>query len=639
MWKLADGAGARAVSVEHAAEHHMRYRGDIDGLRAIAVLSVVLYHLDNRFVPGGYVGVDIFFVISGYLITTIVHRDTVARNFNLWQFYERRVRRIFPALIVVCVACLVAGALLFVPDDLRDLGASFVAASLFSSNILFWLQADYFAGPVEFKPLLHTWSLAVEEQFYLFMPPVLWALQRMKPAWVKPIFIGIAAASFIASCAWVVIDPSGNYYLPHTRAWELLVGSLLALGVVPPIHNKRLAEAASICGLALLAAPLVLLNHESVFPAWNALWPCIGAGLMIHSGAHVRTVGRRILELRGMVWIGLISYSLYLVHWPLIVFAKYLLLRPLELAESVALGLVMLPLAWLMWRFVEQPTRRSRTSRRTVLVAGAAAMAIMGLVGGGLFVAKGLPQRMEGQYQLASRDDAQDDPTVCFMKDDWSEWSADECVVQAGQPGGGATLLWGDSHANQYAPVLSDLPSGPSRLLLYSSAGCPPILDQDFKGRPDCRANNLNALDVIRANQIDRVVLVASWEQVFKKNGMKPTVLAATVQRLEAMGVTVAVIGDNPEFPFSNPAALAVRLSRRSKPEEPYYAQVENSIGYNESLKQAAGSTEFFDPMARMCRMNRCLIYRDGMVTMRDNGHLSMFGTQLLINDLTPLLD
>jgi len=595
---------------------------------------VVLFHLGSSILPGGYAGVDIFFVISGYLITRIIDREAAVGSFRIIAFYERRMRRIFPALLVTMAATFAAGLVIFMPDELRDLGASIVATAAFSSNILFWMQTDYFAGPAEFKPLLHTWSLAVEEQFYIVVPALIVLIYKVR--WrPQPVFVLLTLISFALSCLWVFVDSSGNYFLPHTRAWELLAGSLVALGVVPRIANDKLNEALALGALMLLVAPFFLLDETSAFPAWNALATCIGAALLIHTGEGRRTIAGTLLGVRPMVALGLVSYSLYLVHWPVIVFTKYSLLRDPTPLERAAILVVIVALAWASWRFVEQPFRdKRRVSRRTVFVFGLAASVGAAAFGFATFALDGLPQRLGTEARLVTRGDPQENPSAnCFLREDWRQWQGADCFLTRGS--GPVILLWGDSHALQFAPVLrAEASRFDSNVLLYASAACPPVFGIDIPTRPNCRANNDHALEIIRQFGVTRAVLSAYWQRILHSIGADPAMLLATVRRLEALGVDVRIIGDNPDFPFANPTYLGVRLARREDPDAPFYTGVRNDFGFNAHLARSVTPTHFYDPMTMLCRDRECLAYENGELLMVDNAHLSSYGAKKLLSQM-----
>jgi peptidoglycan/LPS O-acetylase OafA/YrhL len=614
------------------------YRPDIDGLRCLAVMSVVLFHLGLTSLGGGYAGVDIFFVISGYLITGHIYREIQDDHFSIISFYEKRVRRIGPALVATLILVLVAASVIFMPDELRDLGASLVATAAFCSNILFYLQADYFAGPVDTKPLLHTWSLAVEEQFYILIPPLMVILYRRSAQSVKWGITILAAASFAASCAWVWIDPSANYYLPHTRAWELLLGSMVALGCFPRLRGQLANEIAAAVGFLAIIATIALLWPGAPFPAWNALPLCVGTALVIGSGSTCETLVSRLLGWKPFVAVGLISYSLYLVHWPMIVFAKYWLLREPTLIESAGLLVAMFVFAWLSWRFVERPMRRpASVSRRQLFVGFAICSIVIVGLGAATFKFNGFPQRFGAQTQIAQRDRTQEQAAPkCFMKKGWDEWGGDACFLTHGT--GRRILLWGDSHANHFASALRDRDDEyETQILQYASAGCPPILGVEIKKRPSCADNNRHALEIIQKYGIKDVVLSSYWERIFHDNNLSPKDLNATIRQLEAMGLRVSVIGDNPDFPFSNPAFLGVRLAKRADPNAPFYTTVRNQPDFNAKLDAAVPGT-FYDPMKRLCRDGKCLAYDKGKLLMSDNAHLSRYGAKIIVSDLDPIL-
>ncbi len=363
----------------------MEYRRDIDGLRALAVVPVVLFHAGVPGFSGGFVGVDVFFVISGYLITLLIAREITEGSFTIAGFYERRVRRIIPALFAVLLVSTVLATRLFLPDQLRDFSKSLVATVLFSSNVFFWREAGYFAAPAAEKPLLHTWSLAVEEQFYIAFPIALliihkWLGQRWV-AWLAP----AALASFALSVWGVIHAPGATFYLAPTRAWELLIGALLALGAIPRPKRRYAIELGAIVGLALIAWAVFGLSRETPFPGLNALYPCVGAALLLHAGeaSFAGLRDRACWRHRPLVAIGLISYSLYLWHWPLLVFAQYVRVFELTLAERLVVVCIAGLAAALSWRFVERPFRSRSGSITRKQLATATAMCAAILVGAG----------------------------------------------------------------------------------------------------------------------------------------------------------------------------------------------------------------------------------------------------------------
>jgi len=296
------------------------YRPDVDGLRAIAVLSVLAFHAFPRAAPGGFAGVDVFFVISGFLISGILFEALRAGHFSFIDFYRRRVRRIFPALILVLAASLGLGWMLLLPDEYRLLGKHALAGAGFLSNIALWREAGYFAPAAEVTPLLHLWSLGVEEQYYLVWPLLL-AFFAGRPRALPWMIVGLAAVSFALNVWLTPRAPSAAFYLPLTRFWELMAGSALAYHVHYGSPGRRMADAKAAAGLALVAAGIALLSAGRAFPGWWALAPVVGSSLLIAAGPAA-WINRRLLSNPVMVYIGLISYPLYLWHWPLLVYAR-----------------------------------------------------------------------------------------------------------------------------------------------------------------------------------------------------------------------------------------------------------------------------------------------------------------------------
>src|ERR1700733_5226421 len=329
----------------------MRYRADIDGLRALAVISVVLFHAGAPWFQGGYVGVDVFFVISGYLITSIIVAELDTKSFSLISFYQRRIRRIFPTLIVVLAFCLVIGFALLTPADYQTLGQSTGAAALFVSNIFFLKQASYFDVAAAEKPLLHTWSLAIEEQYYLFYPPILIALTSVSSRTRGPAVLLGGLVSFAFCAVMIYVKPSATFYLAPTRVWELLFGGLIALNWVPLSNSRTINRSAALFGLACILIPVFLYTPTTRFPGITALPPVIGTILLIWSGFNHQTLVHSWLSTRPMRTVGKASYSLYLWHYPLLAFAGYMTLRGLGPVAAAAVCLLAFAVSILSLRF------------------------------------------------------------------------------------------------------------------------------------------------------------------------------------------------------------------------------------------------------------------------------------------------
>ena len=315
------GAHAKATS-RTATATHISYRPDIDGLRAIAVVSVILFHLNA--LRGGFVGVDIFFVISGFLITSLLWKEIQATGtVSLIGFYDRRIRRIFPALFAMFAVSWVVGFLYLFPNEFTAFARSMLAALLSVANLFFWRESGYFAAAASTKPLLHTWSLGVEEQFYVLFPPLLALLYKLSARRLKLSLTVLALLSFALCVALTRSSPDAAFYLPVTRAWQLLFGSLLALNDLAVLRHRLWRNAAALLGLLILGYTLLRFSSATPFPGYMALLPTLAAALLIAAGTKGKTLVGRVLSFKPFVFVGLISYSLYLWHWPLIVFADH----------------------------------------------------------------------------------------------------------------------------------------------------------------------------------------------------------------------------------------------------------------------------------------------------------------------------
>ena len=464
----------------------MRYRREIDGLRAVAVLPVIFFHAGFSWFSGGYVGVDVFFVISGYLITTILLDDLENGAFSLAKFYERRARRIFPALFFVMLCCIPFAWLWMLPSQFKDFSQSFVAVTFFASNFLFWIKSGYFSPVSEEKPLLHTWSLAVEEQFYLFFPLLLWFLWRFgrNPLFYTVIFIS-GISLLLAEWGWRH-QPSANFYLLPFRAWELGAGALCAMWLHgrPPLASTPM----SLLGLAMILFSIMAFDETIPFPSLYALIPVGGTALVILFASPSTLVGRW-LSVKLAVGIGLISFSAYLWHQPLMAFMRIRSLAPPSSEVMLLLSAASLGLAYLTWRFVETPFRKGEVvlvkNRRRVFASSIVASTL--LLGSGLYghIKDGLPQRLPMQAVMLASESENRNPR------------RDECHAEAYETvpectyGGqklGAIVL-GDSHAASVIRAIESAMDDPDKHVLdWTLASCPTILGikSAETGNPGC---------------------------------------------------------------------------------------------------------------------------------------------------------
>lgn len=504
---------------------HIHYRPDIDGLRAIAVVSVVLFHGEIPGFSGGFVGVDVFFVISGFLITSIILPDIVAGRFSLAGFYQRRIRRIFPALIVMTAATVLAGFILMTPTDYQTLGESVIATNLFVSNIFFWKQIGYFAAPASENPLLHTWSLSIEEQFYLFYPLFLIALSRFDRTIRLAAMAAILILSLAACCVMVAFKPNATFFLGPTRAWELLAGGIIATGMVPQFRQGILL-AASVLGLILVCGSVALLSSAIPYPGYAAIVPVSGTALLLWSGKFKSTPVHRLLTTAPFLSVGRASYSFYLWHFPIFAFNEYVTLGKPDAVHAALLIFFAYFAAEISLRFVENPFRftQTRVAIPRFVLAATFGMAILCGAGIGIRLSGGFPYRMDAvsaKYLDADLDKNRHH-RECMSEDQRIVLPTQACRLGSPEAGTPNALLWGDSHAMVTATAMeaSARRTG-SSFLFAASADCPIGLgfSIDLKGpaylsSPSyrfCEKYNIEMLRVAMRPDITSVVLSSRW--------------------------------------------------------------------------------------------------------------------------------
>lgn len=435
---------------------------------------------------GGYVGVDIFFVISGFLITSILVREIDAGSFSFAKFYARRIRRLLPALFFMLTVSSACAVVLMVPEDLRAFGRSLVATTLFSANILFWRESGYFDAAADMKPLLHMWSLGIEEQFYIVLPIVLVIVVRFWRSTLPKVLASLFLVSFALSVWAVRSVPEAAFYVLPTRAWELLAGSLLAVGVVPAITDRRWATAISCAGLALVLLAILSYQPGTRFPGEAALLPVAGVALLIYAAPGTPIGG--MLSSVPFVRIGQLSYSLYLWHWPLLVFAGYANIEPLSTMQLVGVAAATFLASYLSWRFIEQPFRHGNTANLKLFVCTGGVMTTFVAVGALVYVLQGLPARLPASpYKSREMLGAYLKQSPCFVVP-YGIWNETACT---GSSGGEERrlLIIGDSYGAQFGDFLRK--HYPGSVTEYTTSSCPPIFDYDHAIRPEqCREIN-----------------------------------------------------------------------------------------------------------------------------------------------------
>ncbi len=483
----------------------MRYRAEIDGLRALAVVPVILFHADVAIFRGGFVGVDVFFVISGYLITSLIAEDLARGRFSILDFYERRARRILPALCVVVFATVPFALVLLLPRDLMDFAQSVLATATFSSNILFWRESGYFATQADLKPLLHTWSLAVEEQYYILFPIFMAAVWRRGLRAVALAIAAIFVISFAGSVWGAAVKPSAAFYLLPSRGWELLAGAFAALWLGNrTVQPSRLCGAASLAGFAMIVTAVFAFDAATPFPGYAALLPVTGTVLIVLF-AGPTTLAGRVLAWRPLVGVGLISYSLYLWHQPILAFAKYRTIDHLGPAAVAGCLILSMALAWASWAWVERPFRnRARLPGPRILWAGAAGLAVMAALGA---VGAWKPFGMGGGLR----------PDL-YASDIRIGLRQEDQFAQGFK--GPAVALWGDSFADALTLELgAQLNAADRPMYGLIKHSCPSLLgtqrnDAARLGRDfaqDCQRHNTAALARLAELQPSHVVLTSAY--------------------------------------------------------------------------------------------------------------------------------
>ncbi|MBB3262691.1 peptidoglycan/LPS O-acetylase OafA/YrhL [Azospirillum sp. OGB3] len=623
----------------------MTYRPDIDGLRAVSILSVLLFHAKFSLFSGGYIGVDVFFVISGYLIGSIVLHDAQRGTFSLATFYVRRIRRILPALFAALAVTAVFALFLLSPQDLKGFSQNLAATTLFSSNIVYYLKAGYFENAAEMNPLLHTWSLGVEQQFYIVFPLVLLALlPYRRPVWIA-VLLTAAAASFALGVSLVRDHPVAAFYLLPPRLWELVLGALLAFGAVPDIRRRAVRELAATLGAALILVSVFALSEATAFPGYAALLPCLGAALLIHAGRSGATAVGAVLTLRPVVFIGLISYSMYIWHWPLMVFARFHKGRDLSTKETLILLVVIAAVSVLSWRLIEVPFRKpaTETGRRPSKVFARTGWVMAGLAAIGLLghLTNGLPQRFADYtpQDISGREFYKE--YTCFLETDQppEAWpGVENCRIGPLKAEAPTALLWGDSFAAHYVPGLQTVADTlPFNIVQYTASGCPPIRDLPVTARPNCQDFNRRVEEIIDRNGIRTVIMAARWEWYMDTNALDLRRLHETVEALLNRGIRIVVLGQSPVFRFRNPYDHTYFMKSDRAYSITGHAADQPVIAATQGARFVDTSDYFCEPDP--CKAHPlCRIRDDQGFYFLDQGHFSTRGSTLIVQSIQEVL-
>jgi peptidoglycan/LPS O-acetylase OafA/YrhL len=606
------------------------YRPDIDGLRAIAIAIVLMFHLNVGFTKGGYVGVDVFFVISGFLITGIILKGIEAGRFSFLHFYERRIRRLFPALVAAFAASSLVGLAVLYPVELEAYGESLASAVLFAANIFFYSGRGYFADDTGVLPLHHTWSLAVEEQFYLFFPILLILLSRFRRPVMNLLISLIAVLSFGLSLYYMSTSPEAAFYLLLPRAWELAIGALLAAGAVPLIASGRMRQVAAALGLIAILIAAGAFNKRVPFPGWSALLPCIGAALIIHSGRERDTLVYRLLSHPWGVLLGLASYSIYVWHVPIIAYYRLEFGDYIDNTDKIILAFICLAVGFLSWRFIERPFRYGGwlPERRLLFQASGGAMAAVLAVSAILVAGKGLETRfpLEARQLVAFRApaDPEQEEGPCFISSALAKAPGVDPHCLALEPGKKNYLLMGDSFAIHYRRGFED--AFPQlRLLVATASGCKPLLKDTGAAR--CRRVMNDAFyNFLPHHQVDGVIISGLWTKADL-----PDVLP-TIQYLQQFTSNVIVMGPTPIYHDKLPRLLA-RSILRNDPEIVNRERDASRAALDAQFATAlaGGPAKYVSVINALCDGRGC-VTRDekGDPIQSDYGHFTRAGARLL---------
>jgi len=617
------------------------YRPEIDGLRAVAILLVVLFHAD--FCTGGFVGVDVFFVISGYLITRLIDQELNTGLFSLRNFWLRRIRRLFPALILVSATTVGLGTWLLLPQDLSECGRSLVALWTLSSNWFFLHSTGYFQGAAETKPLLHTWSLAVEEQFYLIFPVLMVGTPQRR----RSLLIGLLMLLSLGfSMAYLDKHASQIFYLLPGRAWELLLGCGLAK--ICPTFSRSMSETLGWLGLACILLAAWSYTPQTAFPGTAALLPCLGAALVVLGTRHKNVLCGRLLGLRPVVFCGLLSYSWYLWHWPAFAYCRYWALGPLSPLQRALIAGGTLLLSALTYFWVENPIRRKKALTRSVSLLGVTFIAILVLLVAGdqLDRRQGLPHRIPEEVSkiLATGE----------KEGRWPKLDHD-AMLRGVLPSMGNRspkapihfILWGDSHLNHWYALLDEKARQSGMRGLVSLQGAtPPLLayNPGVGMGPKAIAYNQLIFDILRKHRIKHVILGGRWTWKYLRQEQYEQAVERTLRGLEEAGCEVWWVKQNPEHPFAVPRGLARTMLTHGDMDglgltlEEYQRRsqfIDSAVArHRQPHTHIVDPTPFFYPDAGRCR----LIWNEQALFL-DSDHATAIVAEQLFSQLSPIFE
>ena len=596
------------------------------------MLAVLVDHIGIGFFGGGYLGVDVFFVISGYLISGIILTEVKAGEFSVARFYERRIRRIFPALAAMMAATLLLAWIYFLPVEMRSFSKSLLAATFCVSNMFFWGKSGYFEALSTAKPLLHTWSLAVEEQFYFFFPLFLLLVYRMFRRRIDLVVVVLFVLSLAVGLAGAYLRPAAAFYLAPARAWELLMGAVLTLELFPQVRSELARNVATLLGIGLIGASIVFFSADTLYPGVANLAPCVGAALIIGAGRSGNSLVGAVLSSRPMVFIGLISYSLYLWHWPIIVMHRMGFLQtdglpePLDQAIIIALSIVV---AALSWKYIETPFRTKQVATPTLYRLALACTALLVLAAGAMLVTNGLPSRFQPQVaQVAAFLEYDPRPVsragTCFYEAEYSHAELDPGVCMHLDPAKKNYLLVGDSHAaHLWYGLAKEFPE--LNVMQATAAGCKPTVDPAYhEDKRHCRRliDYVN-FEYLPAHKVDAILIEAVWREE------DLPLLPHTLEYAKQHAGSVVLFGPMVQYDASLPRVLAVSLMKHD-PAYPDRHRLAFLARLDEHMAEIARreNVKYVSLVKMLCGPDRCETSAgSGIPMLYDYGHLTVEGS------------